>query len=302
MDFIQQIRGRMMSLLEELVRQDFGISGTGRWRRSDIHSSLVVDIEKDIFFFNARGLRGNAIDYLVKVRGIRQAEAENLIRQARQFGAQSIPKEHRIQFRYEKLVDIFNKGGQKHRDYWYRRCLTDKTIDSYKLGFYNDWYLIPIYDAGRFSNFQLRRDQPAKRINFWYRDVDFSNVVVNSDILKFVKVAYMTEGTVDCLLMNQMGFPTVTGANGTLSCNPLWFKYFTSINNIFYVADNDSAGIKAAHKVVDVLGSNRVRVFRFKDRAERYDTVDFVRDGGTKEELKELLETKSVYGFQKGDI
>lgn len=290
-----------MSLLTELVKQDFGISGRDRWMRSDVHSSLVVDTEKDKFYFNAQNIQGNAIDYLMLVRGFNRTTAENFVRNARYLGGE-LPKESSVQFRFDKLVDIFHKSGKAVRDYWYSRKLTDETIDRYRLGYYDGWFLLPMFKEGRFYNFQCRRDNPEKRIKLWYRDTDLGELVLNSDILKFVKIAFMTEGTIDSILMNQEGFPTVSGANGALAANPRWTKYFMNIEQVFYIADNDDAGIKGALKVVEVLGSNKVKVFRFKDRKPKYDIVDYFRDGGNAQELKEILMTQSVYGFDTGAI
>jgi len=287
-----------MPNIVDLVSEDFGISGHGRWLRSDVHSSLVVDTEKDVFFFNARGLRGNAFDYLVNVRGMNEKTAHDLIRN-QTAGMPVDVKGNSLQVKFEKLVDLFHNAGRKDREYWYARCLNDSTIDRYRLGNFDEWNLIPIYDDGLFINFQCRRDKPDKRMRFWYTDKDFNPILFNKDIIPFVNVIYITEGMVDCLLLNQLGMPCVCSTNGALSWNPGWIKYFTKIEEIYYIADNDKAGVISAKKTSDSLGSYKVKILRFKDKVEKYGAKDFFVDGGTVDEFKSLLQTNSVYGFEK---
>lgn len=289
-----------MSTLLELVKQDFGITGSGRWWRSLVHSSLVVDEEKEKFFFNARNLFGGAKEYLINIRGISPQNAEEFVSRVR---IGSAPNETvSLQFKYEKLVNIFNLHGKEIRDYWYRRNLTDKTIDRYKLGHYDGWFLVPIYNDGMFVNFQCRRDEPEKKIRFWYKDSDFSPVLFNSEILRYVSIIFITEGLVDSILLNQLGFPSVCPTNGAMSWYNGWIKYFSNIDEIYYIADNDSAGVEAAKRVSASLGDGRVKIFRFRDKPLKYDAVDFFREGNSVEDFQNRVYSEFVYGFQKGDL
>ena len=289
-----------MSLVD-LVREDFGISGGDRWYRSDTHSSLVVDSKNDIFFFNSRGLSGNALDYLVKVRGLSRHTAQDMLKHP----TAQLPTGDSgvgLQVRFARLVDLFYNAGKKDRDYWYERKITDPTIDRYRLGNFDGWNLIPIYDEGRFINFQCRRDKPDKRIRFWYKDKDFKPVLFNSDILPFIDTVYIVEGMTDCILLNQLGLPSVCSTNGALSWNQGWIKYFNRIDNIYFIADNDKAGISAANLVVSSLGPYRVKVLRFKDKPEKYGVGNHFISGGTIEEFKNILNDKAFYGFERSLI
>lgn len=287
-----------MSMLIQLVKEDFGISGRGRWWRSDLHSSLVVDSDNDIFFFNARDLSGTPVDYLTKVRGLDRKSAEILVKNRLGIGDINT-KETSLQVKFEKLVDLFHTSGKSSRQYWYDRCLNDSTIDRYRLGFYDGWFLIPIYNNSMFVNFQCRRSDPTKRIKFWYKDVDFKPVLFNHGVLKFVNTVYITEGMVDCLLLNQLGLPSVCSTNGAMSWSSEWIKFFTKMKSIYYIPDNDKAGIHGAQNAAKFLGDNRVKFYRFKDKAEKYGALDFFRDGGSVEDFKNLVHNESVYGFEK---
>lgn len=284
--------------LVDLVKEDFGISGSGRWFRSDVHSSLVVDSENNRFYFNSRDLSGGVVDYLIGVRGISRKVAEEMSR----YDTAKLPEylvDTGLQVKFEKLVDLFHSAGRDDRQYWYDRKLTDSTIDRYRLGNYDGWSLIPIYDEGRFINFQCRKDKPDKRITLWYKDKDFIPVLYNKDVLSFVKEAYIVEGMVDCILLNQLGFPSICSTNGAMTWNQGWIKYFSKIDSIYYIADNDKAGIASAKSVSNSLGSSRTKILRFKDKKEKYGVKDFFVEGGTVEEFRKLLTENSVYGFEK---
>lgn len=284
--------------LSDLVKEDFGLRGGGRWYRSDVHSSLVVDAEKDLFFFNARDIKGNSVDYLMQIRGLSRKSAEEIVKN-KTAGMPVDSKQSSLQVRFDKLIDLFHNSGINDRQYWYNRKITDSTIDRYRLGNFEGWNLIPIYDDGLFINFQCRRDKPDKRIRFWYKDTDFKPVLFNKDILQFVDTIYITEGMTDCLLLNQVGLPSVCSTNGADTWNSGWIRYFTTIKNIFYIADNDKAGIVGANRVSNSLGSSRVRVMRFKEEIEKYGAGNFFINGGTTNEFKDIVSTRSIYGFEK---
>lgn len=290
-----------MSILIDLVREDFGISGKGKWWRSDIHSSLVVDSENDLYYFNSRNLRGDAKHYLINVRGLSRQNAELFVRALESRLQLPELKETSLQTKFEKLVNLFHNNGKTNRDYWYKKGLDDRTIDRYRLGFLDGWYTIPIYDSSKFVNFQCRRDDP-KRIKFWYKDDDFKPILYNSDILKFVNTVYIVEGMVDCLLLNQNGIPSVCSTNGAMGWNQNWIKDFTKVSEIFYIADNDKAGVEGAKRVANSLGTSRVKVFRFKDKSSKYGAANFFLEGGTPDEFISTVSSQFVFGFEGDSI
>lgn len=283
-----------MTLLQDLIQEDFGIEGRSKWMHSVDHDSLVYNAEEDYFFWNSQGLKGNALDYLMKVRGLEKSEAQNFLKNF--FGAFKENPEILQAKPYEKLVDVMWVNGFDHREYWYNRCLTDDTIDRYKLGYYNGWNLIPIYENGEFINFQMRRDEPKKTITQWYR-TGKAMPLFNEGILPYVKKIYITEGTVDAILLNQEGFPCVS-PNGTNTWQQDWFNKFSNIKEIIYIADNDKAGYNGAKLVAKSLGMYRVKIVNFDGKFEKYDSVNFFQEYNDKDAYKEWLETHSSYLFE----
>lgn len=289
-----------MILIADLIAEDFGYTSRGRWGRAKAHDSLVVDEQKQLFFWNSEQLFGNARDYLIKVRKMSTVSADALLRNLGHddkiyYGSEKKATEYRV---YEGLVESFYKAGKDNRGYWYQRCLNDNTIDKFQLGFYQGWYTIPLFEDSRFVNFQIRRDKPTKQIRYWYSNTH--PMLMNDTVLDFVETVYMTEGTVDSLLLLQNGIPAIATTGGTSYFNPAWLHKFMGVKTIYYIADNDSAGIKASRMFSKVLGEMRVRIFRFSEKRNKYDTVNFFQDGGTADEFRELVETRAKCSFQLG--
>lgn len=289
------------SVLAKFVEQDFGLRWNGgKWARAVEHDSLIVDMEKGLFFWNSEGIAGTAKDYLIKVRKMSKDAARQLLYNTEggtplvreTGGVPCVP--------YEALVDALWMNGKNERTYWYDRTLTDSTIDRFRLGYFEGWYTIPLYKDGRFYNFQCRRDLPEKKIRPWYKGM--KTVLFNEDILKFTDTVYIPEGLVDAIVLSQWGIPAVSKNNGAEYFDDKWYYKFLNIKNIYYIADNDKAGIIGAKKACAVLGKERVKVFRFKDKQEKYDTGDFFKDGGTGKEFIELVNNGAVYGYMEGDF
>lgn len=297
----------MSNLLETLVSEDFGYNHEGRvWGRSEEHSSLIVKEDDQIWFWNSRGIRGNVKDYLVMIRGMKSKDAERFVSDRNKIvvlGNFNIQVEYTP---YEKLVDLIWTNGRHIRDYWYKRCLTDETIDKNRLGYFDGWFTIPLSKNGKFLNFQCRRDEPKKSMKLWYDNVSFKPVLYNAEILNFTNEIFITEGLVDSILLTQMGIPSVSKSSGAAHWDGGWYQNFENIKNIYYISDQDRAGINAAKLVAKSLGTERVKIYRFEGEDEHFDTVNYFQNGGTREEFiervksnsKYLHETEVKYGFK----
>lgn len=284
-----------MPMLQQLVEEDFGYeSGSGYWGRAKAHDSLVVNESKQIWFWNSRGIRGSVLDYLILVRGLAKHDALEYIKIGGALLSEEDTTEH-VSEPYDKLIELFWRDGKNNREYWHKRCLTNSTIDKYRLGFFNGWYFIPLYSDGDFINFQCRRDYPAKRINSWYKGKP--KILFNDGILPFVDTVYVVEGTVDSILLSQEGFPSVStmGAN---VWNNEWNNKFTHIRNIYYIEDNDKAGREGARIVSKALGADRVKIVSYEDKDPKYDTVDFFRENKSSDLLKSHIESSAKFLYE----
>jgi DNA primase len=269
-----------LTLLEQLVEEDFGYRKSGRrWGRSEQHSSLVVDGEKQVFYFNNKGLFGSTLDYLTKVRGMPLSQAKEFLLSHREYSDSYIHhyNEGKEVVTYPPLADSFHEVGKLKRDYFYRRGVTDEFIDRFNLGFFSGWYTIPIYDDGMLRNIQLRQDDP-KRISKYYKGMGAN--LFNVDVLKFNKEVFYVEGPVDAIVMLQYdGVPVISSDSGG-AFDPKWIIKFTGIKKIHLVFDNDPAGVIEAKRISKQLGVNRCKIYTFSDfETKGYDPVDYYRDG-----------------------
>lgn len=283
-------------VLQSLIDEDFGYKHEGRnWGRSETHSSLVLNEDSQRWYWNSEDMGGDALAYLMQVRGLDKKAAREILDLKNKIatGVSYDEEEKTYSSPYEKLVDLMWELGKGNREYWYDRKLTDRTIDRYRLGYYNGWSLLPLYLGDRFVNIQMRRDIPFKKIGMWYSEKVWQPVLVNLNFLDFVDTIYITEGTVDCLLLSQEGIPAVAQTGGGVYWSHEWYPAFSNIKKIYYIADNDKVGVKAATRVAKSLGTDRTYIYRFADKTQKYDSRDFFKDGGTAQEFKDLVENNS---------
>jgi len=292
----------MNSILEKVISEDYELVGNGRWLRTVEHDSLIIDSKKQLFFWNSKDLAGDAYTWLIKVKGYNNKEAKKRISELKDSDIITVrsftikgKKEDVVVC--EDLVDVFWSNGKHkgNRDYWYKREIFDTTIDRFRLGHYNGWYTIPIYQDNEFKNFQIRRDLPEKKIKSWYRGV--GPLLFNSSILNWISTVYITEGLTDCLILNQAGLPAISHNTGAGGWMPQWFKYFIKLKEIYVVYDNDEAGIKGSKFVAENLGVYRTKIFTFEGFGEKYDINKYFLDGGNKEDFRKLVLEKSKYSF-----
>ena len=283
-------------MLEKLISHDFHITGEGRWGSTEEHDSLVIDREKGLFFWNSKEVFGNAIDWLIKVKGKSYPDAIKTI--GNEGMRTTIPNMSKTEDEpvVPELVDMFWEDGKENREYWYERRLTNETIDRFRLGYHNGWYTLPIFVDYIFRNFQMRRDEPVKKILPYYRKK--GAFLVNTNILNYVDEVAITEGPVDALLLTQEGFPAVGHTAGSHGWRKEWFKYFINQKKIFVIADNDKTGVSGAKKIAKALGQHRAKIVMFEDKPERYDTVDFFKEGLSLDKFKEMMYNKSKYVFE----
>ena len=273
--------------LENLVYEDFGLLYDGpRYAKARLHDSLVVDKEKQMFYWNSRGLYGDVIDYLVKVRGYSKNKAMQLLKSSHKKYLRKINK-HREEKPSLFIVEHFhyNLMETQRFDYLNRRFIKLSTVRQYKIGMFSrfgiDFYTFPVYEFGEIVNIQVRTDKlPSgnKIIYKMYRR-GFPSVM-NSLILRFgIKSVYFTEGLVDCIFLNQEGFPAVATDSG-LSWHDRFYEIFYDIETIYLIQDNDKAGYQAARRFLKKFGREKLKIFNWSllnGVEEKEDVISFYR-------------------------
>ncbi|MHA2274253.1 MAG: toprim domain-containing protein [Candidatus Kariarchaeaceae archaeon] len=286
--------------IEELISNDQELisSGKGRYLRGAVNDSLVVDIEKQVFYWNSRGIAGNSLDWLTKIKMMPIGDAYKVL------GSQGDTLLPILYYEREKkdfvvspsLVDSFFDFGKTNRDYWlYDRGYTHSTIDYFRLGFTGEWYTIPIWVNGRFKNFQCRKPEP-KRMRPWYKGM--GALPFNLDILSLgSKFCVLTEGPPDTIMLHQNNIVSISqtvGSSGWKVYRKYYMKFYP-LDFIYICYDNDKAGDSGSVELAYQLFGSRAKIYNFWDFDEGYDVSDYFNNGGNKEEFMLLLQDKSRY-------
>lgn len=287
-------------ILSLLIEEDFGLDTRdgSRWGKAEEHSSMVLDKEKGIFFWNSQNIVGDPLVYLTKVRGYSFNLAKEYLIKYNYSGTfvYTIRSAEEDVVVYPRLVEIFFEDGLEKREYFYKRGLDDGTINRFQLGYYDNYYTVPFFQGGTFRNFQLRQEEPAKRIKGYYRGV--GPLLFNSDVLKFSDEIYYVEGPVDAMILVQNGLPAISSNCGG-GYKPDWYGLFTKQKRINIVFDNDAGGRSEARRLAKFLGVTRCKIYTFQDsEEEKYDPVDFFRDGYSAEQFVDIVEKESKYIFE----
>jgi hypothetical protein len=298
----------MTSILEKLISADFTLKGKGRWYSTEEHSSLVYDEKKDYFFWNSREISGNAITWLIKIKGFSFQQAKDYLKNFPEYQDSFIYtiKNNEEIVTYPVIVDImYERGLQTDQDYWYRRGLTNETISRYRLGYldtedgYGFW-TIPIYQDGLFRQVQLRRDKPEKMIRKYYKHTLSPSYLFNSDILNIVSSIILVESPISAMRIQQEGYAAISHDGGSGYWDNNWFSKFMYCDRIMIIYDNDpdKAGLKGAKKVTKQLGEYRCKIYTFEGFPDHYGADNYLNDGHTINEFKELLEKEAKYIYE----
>jgi DNA primase len=286
------------SLLAKLIEEDHGLELRGRWGRSDTKSSLVYDAQRDLFFYNKEDIAGDAFTYLTQMRGWDFNTAKEYLKQ-NNFTATFVQEisNGQEQVIYPKLLEIWSENLEEgDKTYFYNRMLTDETIRRFKLGYFNQFYTIPIFMDGTLKQFQMRRDSP-KLIKNYYQGV--GPLLFHSEILQITDKIYFTEGLIGTILLSQMGIPACSMNIGVDGFQAKWTKYFVRQKEVILLGDNDEAGINGSLRTAKILGQHRCKIYTFNDfEGKGYAVDDFLIDGFGIEDLEERIRVFGKYAFE----
>lgn len=286
-----------MKLLN-LIAQDYTLIYKGRFFTTEEHDSLVIDPKKQMFFWNSKGIFGDALGYLRNVRNLDLGDALQILNQtSNSFEGKIL--EIKPEVPNPALVDIFFEYGRTNRDYWYeKRGYTDATVEKWKLGYTGNYHVIPIFQNGKFVNFQQRGiDLYGNKISkpFYSGGESFLFNIDNLPQDKSIPV-YIGESPAEAIILAQNGFVSVGLPYGAMSWEVEWSKLFFDYESVYFCFDNDLAGRKGAKRASQLLQHNSYILEWPKGIPDKFDCTDLFRAG---KELKREWFIPS-YIFQKG--
>ncbi len=187
---------------------------------------------------------------------------------------------------------------------WLRICkgFSLETIKKYKIGFNGARYTFPVRDENKNCiNLKMySASAQPKMINFaegYGTPAFFPSPPEEDDI-------FLMEGESDTLLARQMGLPAYTQTSGSGS----WTDDLTRAINgksVTIVYDADTAGRMGAKKVLTAIkfAVKSVKIISLQVSAGNKDFSDWIlKDGGTIDQFKKLVEDTAPYVFSRIDI
>jgi len=160
-----------------------------------------------------------------------------------------------------QVEEYHNALPTRIRKYLNDRCITDRIIDEYKLGwgqFYGKlWIVIPVTDInGDIAFLKLRRDPEDtgnQHKNMCYSK-DSRATIYGWEMVKNNKdFVFVCEGELDQLVAISNGLPAVTSTGGAKTFKQEWVKYFEQLKSVYICFDIDEAGKDGALRVAKML-------------------------------------------------
>ena len=173
-----------------------------------------------------------------------------------------------------------------------QRGLERKTIVDWELGYDGGRYTIPIRDEDKtllnVRRYKLNAGTADKMLNIPGHG---TAQIYRPDILAANEEVVITEGEMDCILMNQYGIPAVTHTAGAATFRPAWAGKF--LDKTVYIAyDHDDAGRKGAKKVEQILSAfaAAIYVIEIPLAFKGADITDYLhKEGHSASEFREIM-------------
>ena len=299
--------------------------------RDEVHPSFSLNVEKGLWFDHGNGDSGDVFAFEQRRSNCdRPTAVQNLARFARFSGvSRSSHSVQRISSKgrasdssrsFGKIADanrwnvnLFSNVGGTAKEFLNARGLTDDTLKQYLIGYDEKLQAVVIPLA-----FKDNEIVSIKRMFFDGRDWkkrDGKKIFRNggeallycTELVKNVDAVIVAEGELDCLMLRQHSFDSVTGTAGAGTWKPSWSELLRD-KDVTLVFDSDSAGRNGALKVAESL-SKAARSVRILDlfpendgaNKERKDITDFFRLGGNEEQFRSIL-SRAITFECKGKI
>jgi twinkle protein len=169
------------------------------------------------------------------------------------------------------------------------RGFTQETIKKFKLGFNNGAISIPYFKDGQCLNVKFRGIVDKK----YFREEGCASILFNLDnAVKFTGSVILTEGELDAIVWDQMGFSNVVSVpNGAESFSDEWIDDLEQFNEVYISFDMDEVGRRGAEKAADKLGRYRCLNILLPLK----DPNDCLKAGFTNQEMAGILATAKPF-------
>lgn len=174
------------------------------------------------------------------------------------------------------------------------RGVDEASIIRFKLGWdqANRAFAIPIFDGhGKVHNVKMYKTATdhGKKTMWWFiRGPEM--LLFPMSVLKDSKWILLTEGEMDAIVANRHNIPAVTGTGGSSTWQHHWSPEFKD-KRVFIAYDRDNPGERGARSAAESLApfAKSIKIVELPPKKKGYDISDFFLDGGSTEDLKEII-------------
>lgn len=285
----------------------------GEWRafcplcedpKTSKSESASFNFGKGVFHCMSCGWGGGLTDLKKKL----EKEKDFNFRSARLKGAQSTPSD-RAAFRTRRDPDAVKplpsdddleryhtrlmRSTDRLNLIVRQRGLTQETLADWKIGFDGERYLIPVYDEN-FDLVNVRRYKPGASGNMkmlpWSPGYGTARLFAEYILTKHEEIV-LTEGEMDCMVLNQAGIPAVAHTAGASTFKREWGPKFA--DKVVYICyDRDDTGTKGAQKAAQIIRqyAKAVYILELPVDTKGFDVTDYlVNEGASAEDFRELM-------------
>jgi len=252
------------------------------------HGGKIWDLVKDLKETNGFDIRSEAMKGRHSNPEYKAAVRERLGNSNTSKNAPPLPDADKI----EKWTQQLLANKTKLKALQEARGLTRETIVDFQLGWDGSRYTIPVREAdGTLVNvrrYQLGASSGQKMLNLPGHGAAH---IYRADILAANDTIVITEGEMDCILLNQEGIPAVTHTAGAATFRAAWAKDFRG-KTVFIAYDADKAGRDGAKKVLNLLAGFAVDTYLvdIPETTKGADITDYLHmEGHTIGEFQELM-------------
>lgn len=221
----------------EAVNTKYTVVGSGRYRRTLEHDSLVLDTLRNTFYWNKHGFGGDVFSFLTKILGMEMNIAKFISTPVLNVEP---PKEEFIK---QDLHLKFWEFGKNKRDFWYKRGYTDNEIDLYKLGYFAGAYSIPYIMNSVLNAITFRKeDKTMFEVSGSRKSLFGYDQVIDDRENNIDDAVIIVESPLDVPLLRRFGYNAISYTYGANAWNSSWNGLFEDFNLVFIIPDNDEAG------------------------------------------------------------
>lgn len=273
----------------------------------DKEPSLSVNLEKGVFKCFGCGEQGGAVKFIQLRYGLDKKSAlekikeeEGIKPETRSTKSETVKKPSHLTLDQVTLVhNQLLKNDTVLKTFQDKYGLNRQTIEKYLIGYQNGHYVIPMEVEPSKWTIKEHKGSQSKGAKVSL----YPPGVIKEGLLYVI----ITEGEFKALLLNQLGFPAVSGTGGAGTWRREWNSLFAN-HHVVVAYDADEPGREGAAKVAEYFKgtAKSVKVIQwpsYMDSKDKKDVTDFFLTlKRSKEDFQRLIDSAKEVAYEVKEI